>query len=138
MLFIFDENFPPDFVKGFSIIQKANKKSAIKAEIVTTVEFIGKQGASDETLIAMAAEKNAVIVTHDSDFKRIKHYKPLLIKHKVGFIYFKVKKGGYHYWDIVKAFVNKWEDITAEIDQSNHPFAFEISKNGQLAKLPFG
>ena len=46
----------------------------------------------DEEIIAKATNQNAVIITHDSDFKRIKHYKPLLIEHNVGYIYFKVPK----------------------------------------------
>lgn len=138
MLFIFDENFPAEFVKGFSIIEKANKRRNIQADIVSAIDFMGKTGASDEELIEMANEKNAVIVTHDSDFKRIKHYKLLLVKHKVGYIYFHVKSGGgYHYWDIVTAFVNKWEDITSSVSKATHPFAFEINKKGHLVPLPF-
>lgn len=138
MLFIFDENFPHEFVSGFSTIEKANRKTPIKVDIVFAVDFMGKKGASDEEIIAAASQKDAVIVTHDGDFKRIKHYKPLLIEHKVGFIYFKVPSGKYMYWDIVKAFINKWEDLKTEISKSEHPFAFEINKQGHLQKLPFG
>jgi predicted nuclease of predicted toxin-antitoxin system len=138
MLFIFDENFPPEFVRGFSIIEKADKRRKVQADIVTSSDFTGKTGFSDESLIEMANGKNAVIVTHDSDFKRIKHYKPLLIKHKVGYIYFSVKsEGDYHYWDIVTSFVNKWQDITSSVLKSKHPFAFEINKKGHLVSRPF-
>jgi len=137
MLFIFDANFPHDFVKGFSIIENANRKSQIKANIVFVDEFMGMSGSTDEEIIEKATLQNAVIITHDSDFKRIKHYKALLTHHKVGYVYFKVPNGKYHYWDIVKSFVNKWEEIKEAITNSEHPFAFEINKQGHLNKLPF-
>jgi hypothetical protein len=146
MLFIFDENFPHEFVRGFAIIEKANKKSPISVDVVFSVDFMGgpktdpttgeKIGITDEEIIIAASLKEAVIITHDSDFKRIKHYKPLLVQHKVGYIYFRTPKN-YVYWDYVKAFVNKWEDIKLEISDSTHPFAFEISKLGHLQKLDF-
>jgi hypothetical protein len=137
MLFIFDENYPKEFVEGFSILERANKRKEIAVDIVFGPDFMGKYSATDEEMIQKASLKEAVIVTHDSDFKRIKHYKPLLIEHKVGYIYFKVPKGRFVYWDIVKAFVNRWEELKEKIINSEHPFAFEINKLGQIAQLPF-
>jgi hypothetical protein len=137
MLFIFDENFPREFVSGFSILEKANKRSPITVEVVFAIDFTGKTGADDEEIIKLASNKEAVIITHDGDFKRIKHYKPLLIEHKVGYVYFKVPSGKYQYWDIVKAFVNKWEELKEGISQSEIPFAFEVNKLGQLNPLNF-
>lgn len=46
MLFIFDENFPPEFVRGFAIIEKANKRSPFLVDIVFSSELMGKQGSS--------------------------------------------------------------------------------------------
>jgi hypothetical protein len=137
MLFIFDENFPPEFINGFAILEKANRKSSIQVSVISSTELMGGTGADDIEIIEKASQKQAVIITHDSDFKRIKHYKPLLIEHSVGFIYFKVPKGKYEYWDIVKAFINKWEDIKIAINNAEIPFAFEVNKQGQLAPLPF-
>jgi hypothetical protein len=137
MLFIFVENFPPEFVRGFSIIEKANKRSSFPVEIIFSTDLMEKQGSSDEVLIARAAKKNAVIVTQDTDFKRIKHYKSLLVQHNVGYVYFKVPGAKNHYWDIVKAFVIKWEELKIAIAKSTHPFAFEINKHGAINKLSF-
>jgi predicted nuclease of predicted toxin-antitoxin system len=137
MLFIFDENFPPEFVRGLSIIEKANKRSSFLVEIIFSTDLMGKQGSSDEELIARAAKKNAVIVTQDTDFKRIKHYKSLLVQHNVGYVYFKVPGAKNHYWDIVKAFVIKWEELKEAISKSTHPFAFELNKHGTINRLPF-
>jgi hypothetical protein len=112
-------------------------RDPIKADIMHVGDFMGTLGADDKEIIIKASKKHAIIVTHDSDFKRIKHYKHLLIEHEVGFIYFKVPKGNYLYWDIVKAFVNKWEEIKQKIKNDSLPFAYEISKTGQLGKLAF-
>ncbi len=46
MLFIFDENFPSEFVKGFSILEKANKRTKILVDVIFSVDFMGKRGAS--------------------------------------------------------------------------------------------
>lgn len=137
MLFIFDENFPSEFVRGFGIIEKANKRSAFPVEIVFSPDIMGKRGSSDEEIIAKAAKQNAVIVTQDTDFKRIKHYKSLLVQHNVGYVYFKVPGAKNHYWDIVKAFVVKWEELKEGISKATHPFAFEINNHGGINKLPF-
>lgn len=137
MLFIFDENFPPDFVRGFSIIERGNKRSPLLSVIQHSNEFMGSPGASDEDIIQKASGKDAVIITHDSDFKKIKHYKPLLIQHSVGFIYFKTPKKEYRYWDMVKAIILKWEDLKDLVSKSTHPFALEIAKSGQLQLLKF-
>lgn len=137
MLLIFDENFPPDFVKAFALLEGADRRSNLSVDVIFSNDLMGGSGSSDEEIIMKASERGAVIVTHDSDFKRIKHYKPLLIKHKVGYIYFKVPKGKYQFWDIIRAFINKWDEIKLAIAKSEHPFAFEISKTGHLVKLPF-
>jgi hypothetical protein len=137
MLFIFDENYPPEFVKGLAILEQANQRTPIKADIVFAVDYMGMRGADDTDIIKKATKQDAVIVTHDADFKRIKHYKPLLIEHSVGYIYFKVPKGGYHYWDIVKSFIVKWEDLKKDINGDTIPFAYEVSKTGQHTRLHF-
>lgn len=137
MLFLFDENFPPKFVEGFSILVAGDRKQKITSIIQTSSEFMNRLGASDEEIIRAATQRNAIIVTHDGDFKRIKHYKPLLVQHRVGFICFRVPKGTYRYWDIVKAFVNKWEEIVSLCSDSSHPFALEVTKQGQINKLGF-
>jgi len=146
MLFIFDENFPPQFVQGFSILEQANKRTSVPVHIVFSVDFMGghkidpstgnTESISDEEIIIKASRQQAVIFTHDSDFKRIKHYKPLLAQHQVGYVYFKTPKK-YNYWDIVKAFVNKWEDIKQIALTTTHPFAFEVSKSGNIMQLQF-
>mgnify|MGYP001627612120 CR=1 FL=1 len=132
MLFIFDENFPQSLVEGISLLEKANKRSPFPVNIIHAISFMGKNGASDEEIIKAATQNSSVIITHDSDFKRIKHYKQLLIDHQVGYVFFKTPKGKYEYWDIVKAFINSWEPLKKEVSICTHPFAIEINTKGQV------
>lgn len=139
MLFIFDENYPKGFVEGFATIEKSDKRNPIVSSVVYSCDFMGSakgESIKDEEIIEKASQLNAVIVTMDSDFKKVKHYKPLLIEHKVGYVFFR-QTGKNHYWDIVKAFINSWEDLKTKISASSHPFAFEVNKKGQITQLPF-
>jgi predicted nuclease of predicted toxin-antitoxin system len=53
---------------------------------------MGRKGSKDEDIIIAASNRNAIIITHDADFRRIKHYKPILLEHNVGFVFFKTPK----------------------------------------------
>jgi len=92
-----------------------------------------RSGASDTELIAAASKREAIIFTHDKDFRRIKHYKELMIQHEVGYVYFKTpREGGYHYWDMVTSFVNRWEELKKKIKSDALPYAYEVDKKGHL------
>ncbi len=137
MIFIFDENYPISLTQGLTLLESANKHSPIPVNVIDAISFMGRKGASDIDIITQAANKNAIIITHDSDFRRIKHYKPFLLQHKVGYIYFKTPKGGYHYWDIVKSFISKWEELKDKISKDTHPFTYEVSKTGAINRCYF-
>jgi hypothetical protein len=135
MLFLFDENIPHSLSEALKILENSNKRSPINVKIQHVIDFMGKKGYPDEDIIKAASKKHAIIITHDSDFKRIKNYKPLLLEHKVGYVYFRTPKTTYHYWDIVKAFVNVWEDLKKDIAKDSAPFVYEVSKQGKHSKL---
>jgi hypothetical protein len=137
MQFIFDENYPVPLCKGIALLEQANHRSPIKVEVLHAIDFMGGKGATDEEIIIKASHSNAVIITHDGDFRRIKHYQPLLKHHRVSYLYFRTPKGGYHYWDMVKSFVNKWEDLKKKMKSDSFPFAYEISKTGEIKNCPF-
>ena len=137
MLFIFDANYPPDFVKGLSIIDKADKHSKIPVEVIFSGDFMGSVDCDDEEIIIKASNRNAVIITQDRDFKKIKHYRALMQEHQVGYIFFRIPNGKHLFWDIVKSFINSWAEIKENVSKSEHPFAFEINKKGELSPLTF-
>lgn len=135
MLYIFDENYSYRLANGLSLIEQGNFKSKFPVEI-THVKLLGLEGASDERLIEEAGKRNGVIITMDKDFRHMKHYYSLYKKYSTGVIIFRSSKGVIHYWDIVKSFISKWEELKEEVSNDNLPFAYQINLKG-IQKLTF-
>jgi predicted nuclease of predicted toxin-antitoxin system len=135
MKFIFDENFSHRLAEGLNLIEQGNFKSKVQIEI-THVKLLGLSGAMDEQIIENAGKSKSIIVTMDKDFKHKKHYYSLYKQHKAGVIIFMSSNKAIHYWDIVKSFINKWEELKAEIINNSPPFAYQINMKG-IQKLPF-
>jgi predicted nuclease of predicted toxin-antitoxin system len=135
MKYIFDENFSHRLAQGLSLIEQGNLKSKIHTEI-THVKFLGLEGATDEEIIEAAGKNEGVIITMDKDFRHMKHYFQLYKTHKTGVIIFRSTKGKLSYWDIVKSFINKWEELKESIINESVPFAFQINTKG-IQKLEF-
>jgi len=135
MTYIFDENYSYRLAEGLRLIEEGNLRSKIKIEI-THVKLLHLEGATDEQLIEAAGNCNGIIITMDKDFKHIKHYYSLYKKHKTGAIIFRSSKGIIHYWDIVKSFINRWEELKKEISNATLPFAYQINSKG-IQKLSF-
>jgi predicted nuclease of predicted toxin-antitoxin system len=129
MIFIFDENYSPKFAEGLSLLEQGNHKSKNKVEVHHIIKFFGKKGATDEEIIEFLSKKNAVIITQDSDFKRIKHYKSLYKEHKVGAVFFKTYKQ-LTYWDMLISLLQKWEDLKEKLSKDTLPFVYEVNKKG--------
>lgn len=135
MKYIFDENFSYRLAQGLSLIEQGNLKSKTQAEI-THVKFLGLEGATDEEIIEAAGKNDGIIITMDKDFRHMKHYFQLYKIHKTGVIIFRSSKGKLSYWDIVKSFINKWEELKQGILNESIPFAFQINTKG-IQKLEF-
>jgi predicted nuclease of predicted toxin-antitoxin system len=135
MIYIFDENYSYRLAQGLILIEQGNFKSKFPIEI-THVKLLGLEGSNDERLIEEAGKRNGVIITMDKDFRHMKHYYSFYKKYKTGVIIFRSSKGVIHYWDIVKSFINKWEELKEAISNDLLPFAYQINMKG-IQKLPF-
>jgi predicted nuclease of predicted toxin-antitoxin system len=133
--YIFDENFSYRLADGLRLIEEGNFRSKVKISI-THVKYLGLIGATDEKIIEEAGKKNGVIITLDKDFKHMKHYYHLYKKHKAGVIIFRSSKQVIYYWDMVKSFINRWEELKMEVDRESLPFAFQLNSKG-IQKLEF-
>lgn len=129
MFFLFDENVPYKFVKGLSLIEEANHKSKVKAFIIHPRD-VPNEGASDEEQIKYAGKHKGIIVSFDKDFKHMKSYYPLYREFKVGAVVLNLTKKESNYWGIVKAIINKWEDLKTTLQSAERPFIYEISVRG--------
>jgi len=135
MLFIFDENYSYKLAQGLKLIEQGNLKSAIQVDI-THIKLLSLEGASDEDIIEAAGKKDGIIITMDKDFKHIKHYYQLYKQHNVGVVIFRSSKKVIYYWDIVVAFINRWESLKKLLSEDDRPFAYEINSRG-VQKLHF-
>jgi len=135
MKYIFDENFSHRLAQGLNLIEQGNLKSKVQAEI-THVKFLDLEGKTDEKIIEIAGKNNGIIITMDKDFRHMKHYFALYKMHKTGVVIFRSSKGKLSYWDIVKSFINKWEDLKESIVCESTPFAFQINTKG-IQRLTF-
>jgi predicted nuclease of predicted toxin-antitoxin system len=129
MFFLFDENVPYKFVRGLSLIEEANYKTEISAQI-SHPKDINNQGASDEAQIEYAGMHNGVIVSFDKDFKHMKSYYPLYKQFKVGVIVLNLTKKESNYWGIVKTIINRWEELKIAANETERPFVLEITSKG--------
>jgi len=86
-------------------------------------------------LLLKAGATQWIIITQDLGFGRIEHEFVLLKQHKVSVIFFKPPKKGFSYWDMVKIFVDKWEDLKAEIKAINGHCALLIERSGSIKSL---
>jgi len=131
MRFLFDANMPLRLAKGLELLDQENL-GRINIEISHADQECGS-GATDAEVIQKAANINAIIVSEDDDFKRIKANKQLIQKLNVGYVLYKPpKKHGIRYWEKAKAFILCWENLKQKIKEIEPPFILNIDKKGNI------
>lgn len=132
MNFLFDAQMPLRLAKGLPLIDKDNlSKVTINIRHTDEVDGLG-QGATDYEIIKKAYELDAVIVSEDDDFKRIKANKELVVKLKVGYVLYKPPKHGSRYWEKALGLIRSWENLKSKIKEIEKPFVLKIDKDGNI------
>jgi hypothetical protein len=129
MLFILDANCPKKIAEGLDILEQGNRRSLIHAK-VRHITKLTVPNASDEEVIKLAGKNKAILITYDKGFKTNKHRYKLYKEHYIGVILFHSFKDVVYYWDIVKSFVSRWEELKSAIKDEQIPFLYEISTSG--------
>lgn len=145
MVIIFDENYSPKLADGIRLLEQGNTKNKPIAEVwhilalAESLNLKPKSSSSymDEEVIEIAGKKRGIIITQDNDFRRIKHLHQLYKDHKVGVIFFQTPKGKISYWDIVKVFVQNWNELKTIIQKEDTPFCFNVKSRGGISRLDF-
>lgn len=126
MLLIFDANCSKKIAEGLDLLEQGNKRSPIHAQ-VRHITKLTIPNATDEEIIELVGMNKGVIITYDKGFKTNKHRYQLYRQHSIGVILFHSYKEVIHYWDIVKSFIGRWEELKQTIKDENFPFLYEIS-----------
>ncbi len=129
MLFLFDENVPQKFVQGLALLEEANHKTIVKAEVKHTLEF-GLKGATDQEQIELAGKNDGIILSFDKDFKHMKSYYPLYKQYNIGAVVFRLSRKDSNYWGIVTTIINRWEELKIKISEVEKPFILEVTSKG--------
>ncbi len=137
MHFLFDAQMPVKLVNGLSELDQENRHGLVNVQFSHADLMVG-QGATDAEVILKAATlENAIIISEDDDFKRIKANKELIKKHNLGYVLYKPPKHGSRYWEKVVSFILAWEDLKKKIKATKRPFIFKIDKNGNIHEETF-
>ena len=131
MYFIFDANMPLRLVKGLELLDQENRSGTIKIKIDHSDKVV-KVAATDADIIKYASKVDAIIISEDDDFKRIKSNKALLKSLGVGYVLYRPPKHGARYWEKVQAFIIGWEKLKEKIRTLTKPFVLVINKKGEI------
>lgn len=136
MYFIVDANMPIRMAKGLELIDQNNISGHINVNIEHVDEILGTS-ATDEEVIVYAGKVDAIIISQDDDFKKIKSNKKLVEKLKIGYVLYKPPKHGMRYWEKVQSFILGWERLKDLIRATPKPFIIIIEKNGSVKQEYF-
>jgi len=134
MIIYIDENLPPQFARGFHILQEPeNSKAGISIEVKAIKDAFG-EAVEDEEWIPKAGEQKACAITQDFNIYRNKHQRELYLNHGLGIFFFKPVKGT-KYWQKLEMIVKYWPEICKIALRETKPFAYDIKHRGGVQKL---
>jgi predicted nuclease of predicted toxin-antitoxin system len=137
MLFVFDENFSKNLAQGLHLLEKSNPNSKISVDVTSAEVLMGKRGAKDEEIYEKVGKLNGVVITKDKDFKEIKLYESVIKEHRAKVLFFRSSKKLIFFWDILKATIDKWEDIKTKLDSNSPPYCYEFDIRSGISPRPF-
>lgn len=134
MIIYIDENLPPQLAEGLNKLQEPlNKRNKTDFEIKSVKTVFG-EGAKDEDWIPIAGKENAISITQDFRIQTTRHQKELCENYGLGIFFFTSKN--IKYWQIVKTFIDKWEEILRIIETNKTPFAYRFNvRSSKMEKL---
>jgi ISXO2-like transposase domain len=118
------------------ILEQGNDKSKEVIIHIDHADKLLKIGATDPEVIIEAGKTNAIIISQDDDFKRIKSNLALIKQLKVGYVLYRPPKRGSRYWEIVEAFIGGWKTLKDKLTNDTPPFVYQIEKDGKIQKVP--
>lgn len=129
-LIFLDENFSQYFAESLNALEKREAVLKIESSRVLGV------GVDDLDLIPRIAESKGVLITKDTDFKKIQLHQASIKKHRIGVFFFHLSKGT-DFWTEIQFFYKAWPEVRRKILKNpNPPYLFEFKTNGKVKELP--
>lgn len=129
MIIYIDENIPPNFAKGFDLIQSTMNGKLSEPVYVKSLKEVFYEGINDEDWIPLISNEKSCIITTDINIHRKKHLNELYTTHKIGLYYLKSvsKKKGLSSWGMANTLVKHWEEMCQLAINEQRPFLVEVS-----------
>lgn len=137
MLFVFDENFSKNLAAGLHLLEQSNPASKIQVEVMAAEIFMRRKGATDPELYEAVGKVNGVVFTKDKDFRQIKLLEKVIKENRAKVLFFKHSKKMVFFWDILKAIIDRWEDLKEELDKEAPPYVYEFDIRTGISPRPF-
>jgi len=129
----FDENLSPFLARGLKVLHQPLQPNE-PVEILSLQDVFGK-GIKDEDWIPKLGAEKSIIITQDMRIHKSHSQRELFHTHGVGVIFFHPpSKSGYSYWDIVKAIIQRWEEIKKIALKERPPFAYRYTSRSTKAE----
>lgn len=130
--FLFDACLPHRLAQGLELMDQENTRD-INIKITHVATEYG-DGILDPDVVPIAQKLNAILVSEDDDFKKVKAVKALVKNLKVGYVLYKPPPHGIRYWEKSVALILAWENLKEEVRNRTPPFILTINKNGHISE----
>jgi predicted nuclease of predicted toxin-antitoxin system len=131
MKIYFDENISKYLADAFNSFELTESNPI---EVISTVRAFNS-GAPDEDLVSLICDQGGILLTKDSDFKKIKLLTELMKQHKLGVFFFHAPKA-FNKWIEISILIKVWPEIRSQVlNKHRPPFLFEFGANGKLKEL---
>lgn len=137
MLFVFDENFSKNLAAGLHLLEQSNPASKIPVDVMAAEIFMRRKGATDPELYEAVGKVKGVVFTKDKDFRQIKLFEKVIKENKAKVLFFKHSKKMVFFWDILKALVERWEEVKEKLNNDAPPYIYEFDIRNGISPRPF-
>lgn len=136
MIIYIDENIPPNFAKGFDLIQSTMNNRLSEPVNVRSIRDVYNKGIKDEDWIPLISKDKSCVITTDINIHRKKHLNELYRNYNIGLFYLKPKskKIGMSSWEMANSLVKHWEEICKLSINEERPFLVEVNTRNKSLK----
>jgi len=120
----FDENIPPAVAQALAILG---------FPVLHVLDELPR-GSPDETLFAVASERDWALVTHDKGMWRKKGHREALLQSGAG-VFVLVSSAAHSPAELTGLLLRRLPEMIALADRTRRPFVFRVPDRGRINKI---